>query len=64
MKRYFGLKRQINCYADVYIYFNAKKASNDIDNMQLIEGAEVYLKRIRSPNEFGYPEDDSGYIKF
>jgi hypothetical protein len=42
-KKFFGLKRQIYSYVELYIYFN--NSTNEDLNLQTISGSEVVLKR-------------------
>ncbi len=63
IKKFFGLRRQIHCYVDLYLYFNARQNTSDPDNMVLIEGGEIYLKKINENPNFVYVEDDNGILK-
>ena len=63
IKKFFGLRRQTHCYIDLYLYFNAKLNNADADNMQLIEGSDILLKKINDNPNFVYVDDDSGIIK-
>jgi hypothetical protein len=62
IKKFFGLRRQTHCYVDLYLYFNSKQVNNDVDNMILIEGGEVYLKKINDNPNLVYVEDEAGII--
>ena len=62
IKKFFGLRRQTHCYIDLYLYYNSKVNSNDADNMQLIEGSDIFLKKINENANFVYVDDDSGII--
>ena len=64
IKKFFGLRRQTHCYVDLYLYFNAKQNSSDPDNMILIEGGDVFLKKINDNQNFVYVEDDAGKINY
>ena len=48
LNKLFGLKRQIDCYLEVFVYLNKNNNENDIDNefdMELIDDAKVSIKR-------------------
>ena len=60
IKKFFGLRHQLHCYVDLYLYFNSKVNSSDTDNMQLIEGSDIFLKKINENPNFVYVDDDSG----
>lgn len=60
IKKFFGLRRQIHCYVDVYLYYNSKQNTTDADNMVLIEGGEIFLKKINDNPNFVFVEDEIG----
>lgn len=63
IKKFFGLRRQIHCYVDLYLYYNSRQNTSDPDNMVLIEGGEIYLKKINENPNFVYVEDENGKLK-
>jgi hypothetical protein len=44
IRKFIGLRRQINAYVEIYIYYNIENDSDDF-NMQLISGSEAILRR-------------------
>ena len=62
IKKYIGLKHQINAYAEIYLYhYLDKKDTNDF-NMQLLEGASIALIRCSNSNNNVYGSDITGII--
>ncbi len=55
IKRYFGLKHQVNAYTEIYLYHYLDKKEDSDFNMQLLEGANIILIRSNSGN-FGSEE--------
>ncbi len=47
LNKFIGLNPQTNATSEIFVYYNKDPSSqqNDFNNMTLIEGADVYLKR-------------------
>jgi len=62
IKKYIGLKQQINAYAEIYLYqFLDSKNTNDF-NMQLLEGANIALIRSNSGHDGPFGGDIGGTL--
>ena len=59
IKKYIGLRQQVNAYAEIYLYSYIDKKNISDFNMQLLEGGNISLVRCVSVNDGAYGSDSS-----